>query len=887
MRHASREASFVVAKSATPRQLVPMKRAYRIPLVLVLLAVPCSAQTSWTGPNDVGAHGTGIVGTGDFNADGFVDVAYSRNGAFHWYAGPGFDGQRFEIGAGSGNSYGGTCADMNGDGWPDLVASNGAAGSGPGSLWVFLHPGSAAAASTQDWERVTIYTLDVWHQNDLGVADMDGDGRLDVVVRTRTDARRVLVALQNADFNAWTTRFWPTGETANGPEGLALGDVDNDGENEIVLSGVWWDNPGGWRSGDPLSYLIDEAFVGLAVKSVVADLDGDGQADDIVMAKAEGSGANSKLSWYQHDGQPTAGAQAWTETLLQSGVTNMHTVAVADLDGDGDKDILAGKSFGSSGLYAYYGAPGGASWTEQLISASGQSYVTSVVDLDADGDLDFVGPFRWQGAVRLWRNELNGGSSDMEAPTQPTGLQLEGLSSAGATLSWEASSDNVGVTAYRLYVNGVQQQSVPGSVLTTLLGGLPASSLLTLTATAVDAALNESAPSEPLLVVTPPGPDPSGSLLAWWPLDESSGTVAPDLTGFANGAVVGAASWAPTEGVHDGALRFGGGEDRVELGAFDPGSDLAQMTLAAWVKPESFAGNGDEARFLSKATGSSESDHVFMLGNYADGTSLRGRLNAGGAVTTVESPVGQLALNTWTHVAMTYDGAAIRLYRNGVEVASAQASGSVPRETGVSAALGNQPIGAGERGFFGLMDDAVVLTTALSPAELMALSDGNIGGGGGSPLTATCFCSQPSCGNPDPGAGCENSTGSGALLSGAGSRSLATDDLVLTISGLPANTFGLMFMGSAQVGAIPVGAGQRCIGGTLLRWPAAQASPMGTIEYGPGLGAASQSFPSGSGLLVGSTWHFQAWYRDVIGASGATCTEFFNLSSAGTVTFTD
>ncbi|MEM9531822.1 MAG: VCBS repeat-containing protein [Pseudomonadota bacterium] len=366
-----------------------------------LAALLCSALTqageAWKGPQLIGSRSTGIVGTGDFNRDGAVDVAYSRNGAFQWYAGPDLSEQspEHDIGEGSGRSYGGTAVDINGDGWPDLVAADGARSSGPGRLWAFLHPGTAAGA-TSPWDRREIWSLDVWHQNDLAVADLDLDGRLDVVVRTRSDDLRLVIGLQNANFDTWTSRFWPTGETSNTPEGLAVGDVDSDGVPEIVLSGVYWDAPDGWRGGDPQEHMIDPEFVGRAVKSVVADLDGDGADDDVAMVTAEGS-QRVYLAVYVHDGNPRGGASAWRREILLDDVTNYHTLAAADFNQDGRTDLLAGAAFGSSGISVFYGGAEG--FTEEVVDASGKMYVTSVADLNNDGAPDFVGPRVWQDRV--------------------------------------------------------------------------------------------------------------------------------------------------------------------------------------------------------------------------------------------------------------------------------------------------------------------------------------------------------------------------------------------------------------------------------------------------------------------------------------------------------
>ena len=84
-----------------------------------------------------------------------------------------------------------------------------------------------------------------------------------------------------------------------------------------------------------------------------------------------------------------------------------------------------------------------------------------------------------------------GGSTDTSPPSTPTGLAVSGVTQTAMTLSWNASSDNVGVTGYRLYLNGSQV----GTSLTTsyLFSALSCGTSSTLGVAAVDAAGNLSA----------------------------------------------------------------------------------------------------------------------------------------------------------------------------------------------------------------------------------------------------------------------------------------------------------------------------------------------------------------------------------------------------------
>jgi hypothetical protein len=142
------------------------------------------------------------------------------------------------------------------------------------------------------------------------------------------------------------------------------------------------------------------------------------------------------------------------------------------------------------------------------------------------------------------------------------------------------------------------------------------------------------------------------------------------------------------------------------------------------------------------------------------------------------------------------------------------------------------------------------------------------------------------CGNEDAAAGCANagldgSPTTGALLAASGSLDVLADDLVLTVSGVTPSQFGLVFMGAAQP-SVQLGDGLRCVGAGaqgLWRFDTTQADAAGNLVR-TNVVAASQSFAGGA-ITVGSTWAFQAWYRD----PGGPCGTSFNLSSALALTF--
>lgn len=150
--------------------------------------------------------------------------------------------------------------------------------------------------------------------------------------------------------------------------------------------------------------------------------------------------------------------------------------------------------------------------------------------------------------------------------------------------------------------------------------------------------------------------------------------------------------------------------------------------------------------------------------------------------------------------------------------------------------------------------------------------------------TPYCFCPAAlgPCGNNDASAGCDNSTPQGALLGASGTTSYATDDLVLTVTHLPANKTGLWLSSPAQTQVV-LGDGLRCVGSPFYRFGSFNSGPSGSGTKGPGIIASScATLPPAGCIQPGQTWNFQVWYRDGLGPCGTGT----NLSSAESVTFT-
>ena len=121
-----------------------------------------------------------------------------------------------------------------------------------------------------------------------------------------------------------------------------------------------------------------------------------------------------------------------------------------------------------------------------------------------------------------------------------------------------------------------------------------------------------------------------------------------------------------------------------------------------------------------------------------------------------------------------------------------------------------------------------------------------------------------------------NSTGAPALMSFKGSSSVQANDLQLAAGPIPDGQFGLFFYSQGETD-VPFGNGRRCVDHPFHRL-AVHPVVNQTLKHNLNF----QSLPSGGEILAGSTWGFQAWYRDPA-AGGAT----FDTSDALRMRFTN
>jgi len=356
----------------------------------------------------------------DFNRDGNLDIVAGP----YIYSGPDYTKSREILLAHTWNpsrEYANDCmlqyaADMTGDGWPDVVCSN--LGT---PVFLYVNP----KGESRRWDKYQVVPRIQVEIADF--KDLDGDGKPELVYGADG-----AVHYAKPD-PAKPTETWIVHTISERGlstlHGIGVGDINGDGRQDIVNVYGWWENPG---PGGKEPWTYHAVAFGRWTRSgpggalmAVYDVNGDGLNDVVTTLGAHGFG----LAWYEQK-RDAAGKIAFVEHVFMDdystknagGVTfsQAHGSTFADVDGDGVPDFIVGKRYWSHLEYYYdpdpYGppvlywyrtvrnpkAPGGAEFVPELIhNRSGAGSTLLAVDLNRDGAVDIVTATD-RGALIFW-----------------------------------------------------------------------------------------------------------------------------------------------------------------------------------------------------------------------------------------------------------------------------------------------------------------------------------------------------------------------------------------------------------------------------------------------------------------------------------------------------
>lgn len=370
---------------------------------------------SFAPPVDIASgsvQGVSALDVADFNQDGLLDVVVLEGGAhaknrktlawFEQTATKVWSRHEFGLDVEIDDFIGSArCADVDGDGDPDLVFSNDGHSSGPLRIFFLENPGPSLCIGSWLWHEVA--KVEGFHANDMRLADMDADGKLDIIVRHKSpEVCRIL--FQN-ESESWTDKVVYRGQAG---EGLAVGDLDQDGLPDITMTGHWFKSPSNPRTDTYHRYEIDAVYktINKGTKEAIADLNDDGRLD-VIISPAENfpkyGGDDHDLAWYEGPVDPLHSGP-WKKHIIQPQYNNAHCVKVGDFDGDGDADILSAVAWEPRSIRIFINKEGTFKQILPVIAGKG-IYSGAVADMDGDGDLDIVGEDQYSQEGRPWYYE--------------------------------------------------------------------------------------------------------------------------------------------------------------------------------------------------------------------------------------------------------------------------------------------------------------------------------------------------------------------------------------------------------------------------------------------------------------------------------------------------
>jgi FG-GAP repeat/FG-GAP-like repeat len=374
----------------------------------------------------------------------------------------------------------GVTQDINGDGYPDIVLGAVAYGSSEGRAYVFLSSGSNGITTTQASAADAIFTGEAAGDlfGTVAIADIDGNGYADVVVGAtgyQSNTGRVYVFLTPASGSvasksAASADTIITGEAAGDQlgEALAIADFNRDGFDDVVASAIQQTSKSSgkvyiFQSAGTSGITVTSAasatdiIVGEAAKNsfgvsvATGDINGDSYPDLIVGAYTAGTSNTGRTYIFI-----SPGSSGITETLASSATTTIAgegnwdlfgvSVATGDLDGNGYDDVVVGAySYDSTHTAQEYGRV-----YEFLSQGSNGITVTAATSATTiiTGEAKDTGFGQWVATADIYGNGLADiivGASGGSHPTSYTGrvYVLQSTAGTGVTITAAGSADSI------------------------------------------------------------------------------------------------------------------------------------------------------------------------------------------------------------------------------------------------------------------------------------------------------------------------------------------------------------------------------------------------------------------------------------------------------------
>jgi hypothetical protein len=283
------------------------------------------------------------VAVADVNRDGRQDVIAGNL----WYEAPAWKPReiapprQFDKAKAWSNAFINYAMDVNRDGWPDVIRVD-----MPGTHPVVWHENPGRKGG--HWPEHTLFRNAC--NESPALATLSGAGRLPVLVFAFDDAQMAWFEPGRdvkAEFTAHpiSVKFDKQSAKEAGvyrySHGLGVGDVNGDGRNDVLVKGGYWQAPRDPRSG-PWQFVPAKLGDDCAQMHVY-DVNADGLAD-VLSSSAHRVG----VWWHEQRKKADGGAEFVRHTIDES-FSQSHSLMLADINGDGVKDLVSGKRFWAHG----------------------------------------------------------------------------------------------------------------------------------------------------------------------------------------------------------------------------------------------------------------------------------------------------------------------------------------------------------------------------------------------------------------------------------------------------------------------------------------------------------------------------------------------------------